>query len=516
MSSQGLQQGLRRIAADLAGLSGWRRAAAFFGCGSLLTLALPPLGLFPLLFLILPVTLWLTRGFRTAGGAAIDGWWFGFGFHLFGLYWITFALFTDLARWWFVIPFAAIALPAALALFTALGFWLLARLYRWGAEPVLAFTAVWALTEFARGHLFTGFPWNLIAGTWTATIPVLQTASVLGAYGLGLVTVLAASLAARAADPNTTRPLMLLAAGPLACLLLALGGVVRLNTAVMDQPPPLMVRVVQPNIPQTEKWDVEKRETHLARLLRMTAAPTAANQPADIAIWPETAVTLAPAPWDILARGLPPRTTLIAGSFRVSYDPTGAPRISNSLEVVEATGQVLGGYDKFHLVPFGEYMPLRDLLPIDAIAAGAIDLHPGPGPRTLRIPGIPDFSPLICYEVIFPGGVVGADRPAWMVNVTNDAWYGHTAGPHQHLAQAQMRAVEEGLPLYRAANTGISAVIDAFGRRRASLPLGDQGVIDQPLLAAVATAPPFTQLRHTPLFVILIPIFGFFLAGRVR
>ena len=189
-------------------------------------------------------------------------------------------------------------------------------------------------------------------------------------------------------------------------------------------------------------------------------------------------------------------------------------RIWNSIFAIDGTGKILGHYDKAHLVPFGEYAPLRDVLPIDKITHGAVDYSAGPGVRTLRLPGLPPVSPLICYEAIFPGAVVDpSDRPAWMLNLTNDAWYGITAGPHQHLAIARVRAVEEGLPMIRAANTGISAIIGPYGRVLVRLGLTKAGVIDGPLPAPAPNATIYARFGDIPFFVMLV-LFAVFLGLR--
>jgi len=176
----------------------------------------------------------------------------------------------------------------------------------------------------------------------------------------------------------------------------------------------------------------------------------------------------------------------------------------NSLHAIDSSGNIAATYDKHHLVPFGEYMPLRSIMSVAKLTHGNIDFSSGPGAQTLQVPGLPPFSPLICYEAIFPGQVASGDvRPGWLLNITNDGWFGNTAGPYQHLQAARLRAIEEGLPMVRAANTGISAVIDPLGRILAHLPLGQEGVLQIALPRALGRTP-YAMLGDWTLFLILI------------
>lgn len=287
-------------------------------------------------------------------------------------------------------------------------------------------------------------------------------------------------------------------------LLAALGGW-RLGTHAGTEAAPghPHLVLVQGNIPQAMKWAPDERVAIFERYLRLTrdAAREARRALGEdtplVLIWPETAAPFLlaqdPEAQRRIAEALPgPGATLLAGTVRAEWGPGGQlGRVYNSLVALDANGAVVALYDKAHLVPFGEYMPLSGLLPV-RLAAGGMDFTAGPGPVTLTAPGIPPFGVLICYEVIFPGAVTPKPRPAWLANVTNDAWFGHSSGPWQHLAAARMRAVEEGLPLARVAQTGISTVFDAQGRRGPLLPLGVEGTIRAPLPAA---APPTVFAR---------------------
>ncbi|MEX1148113.1 MAG: apolipoprotein N-acyltransferase, partial [Sphingomonadales bacterium] len=247
------------------------------------------------------------------------------------------------------------------------------------------------------------------------------------------------------------------------------------------------VRVVQANIDQRDKWSREMMSENFVRQLEMSAAPRAV--PADVIVWPETAVAYfldrEPARRFLIAEALPDAAYLITGTPRMERYEDGSIDLWNSVQVIDGQGRIAATYDKTHLVPFGEYLPMRDWLSrfgLSRFVPSDYDFSAGDSLKTVRLPALPAFSALICYEIIFPGAVTrNDDRPEWIVNVTNDAWYGNTSGPHQHLTAARMRAVEEGLPVVRAAGTGISAVIDPWGRTVGEVALDAEGVIDAAL-----------------------------------
>jgi apolipoprotein N-acyltransferase len=275
------------------------------------------------------------------------------------------------------------------------------------------------------------------------------------------------------------------------------GGLWRLAHAQAPQPGPT-IRIVQPNIAQSLKMDVDDRPNQVATLLRLTLE-TPGFEKVKAVIWPESAVDYLlerePELRSILTRAVPKDGVLITGVLR--GDPATGPlrEIWNSLAVLDSSGRIIGTADKFHLVPLGEYVPLRGIFPfINKLTPGSMNFSAGPGPRTLHLPGLPPISPLICYEVIFPGAVVDPkDRPGLLVNITNDGWFGTSTGPSQHFATARFRAVEEGLPLLRAANTGISAVVDAYGRVEQRSEMVVEAVIDSPVPGALP-ATPFARL----------------------
>jgi apolipoprotein N-acyltransferase len=486
------------IAERLAALSGWRRRGTAFLAGGVATLALPPAGVLPALYLAFPVLVWMLGGARTNRAAFGTGWWFGFGWFTASLYWIGNALlvFSDRHAW--LIPFAVLVLPAFLALYTGLA-GLIARIGRNPLERALWLAAGWTAGEWLRGVLFTGFPWNLVGYAWMASDALMQGAAVVGAYGLSLMAVLSAALpAALVMNGRQVR----LSAAAIAALVLVLpwvGGAARLAIApplgTADQPG-IGMRIVQAGIPQRAKWRRDLRERHLGENLRLSVE----NRPDWVThiLWSENAATFfieeEPAYRAAMARATPLGGLLITGAPRRVAEPF---QIWNSVFAVDVHGAVVGHYDKAHLVPFGEYMPLRDYIPVEKVAHGAIDYSAGKGPTTLHLNGLPPFSPLVCYEAIFPGAVLDrADRPAWLFNLTNDAWYGATAGPHQHLAIARLRAVEEGMPLVRAANTGISAAFDPYGREVGRIGLERRGVLDFHLPEPLGTVPPFGRFGN--------------------
>lgn len=477
---------MQSIAAWFAGLTGWRRRGIAFLGGALATLALPPAHVLPAIYLAFPMLVWMlagARGWRSAFGL---GWWFGFGFFAAGLYWIGNALLIFAAKHAWMVPFASLGLPAFLAIFTGVAA-VAAAFGRGHLERALALSIAWVGAEWLRGHILTGFPWNLTGHSWAGSDALLQSASVVGIYGVSLIAMTSACLIAALADPGKRRWI----AGVAAALLLAgpwAGGAARLAAAPAPGEatvPGIGLRLVQAGIPQREKWRRSLRQRNLDLHLQMSWD----DRPDWVThiIWPENAATFFVEDQRLermaVASVVPPGGLVITGAPRRQSNPL---RLWNSMFAVDDTGAVVGQYDKAHLVPFGEYVPLREFLPIAKITEGATDYSAGPGPQTMHLPGLPAMSPLICYEVIFPGAVIDrTDRPSWLLNLTNDAWYGLTAGPYQHLAIARVRAVEEGMPLIRSANTGISAVVDSYGRVLGRLGLRDKGVLDARLPAAV-------------------------------
>jgi apolipoprotein N-acyltransferase len=495
---------LCRLALDVAALIGWRRYGLAFVLGIAAAAAMSPVDMTPLLAVAFPGLLWLDDSSPSAGASFRLGWIFGFGFFLAGLYWIAAALFVDIARFWWLVPFAAAGLPAGFAIYIGLALLATRLLVRHLHLPpvarVFAFAIAWSVAEWVRGHAFTGLPWNLIGYTWSGGFPgalaVLQGVAVVGIYGLSFVTVLAVSLLALLGSPRTTSMPAVQRWAPAlfaASLIVvpAICGAVRLATtpSVLTD---TWLRLVQPSIPQSLKWQPDAAQSNFRRLLDLSSAPS--GDRLNAILWPEAATPFLLGrdrrARDLAAAVAPQGGYVITGALRSNPPPAPIETFWNSIEAVNDRGEIVARYDKAHLVPFGEYVPFRDLLPIDKITPGAVDLSPGPGPKTIDLPGLPAFAPLVCYEAIFPGGVIDENnRPAWILNVTNDAWYGRSSGPYQHFAIARTRAVEEGLPLVRVANNGISAVVDPVGRVLARTNLDAIGYVDSALPARVPRTP---------------------------
>jgi apolipoprotein N-acyltransferase len=490
---------LCRVAQELASLQGWRRHATAFALGALLAGALPPVDLTPLVFVAFPLYLWLDDGSPTPFASARLAYVFALGHFVAGLYWIAAALFVDIGQFWWALPFGLLGMPVILATFVCVCLYgatlAQTRFKLSGLARVCLFAVAWSASEWLRGHLFTGFPWNLTGYVWAGGFPgaiaMLQSTAWVGIYGLGFVTVLAASLLALLGTPSLTplaawrRTLPVISAVTL-ILVPAIAGALRLHLAPTAETG-TWLRLVQPSIAESAKWDPAAAEANFRRLTELSAAPSEHKFAA--VIWPEAAATFFierdAAHRAEIAKAAPAGGYLITGALHGM--PLAGPlsAVWNSVEIVDPAAKIVATYDKAHLVPFGEYMPLSDVLPIHKFTPGLIDLSAGPGPRTVELTGLPSFAPLICYEAIFPAAIIDEhQRPAWILNVSNDAWYGRSAGPYQHFAMSRTRAVEEGLPLIRVANNGITGVVDAAGRVLAHTSLDAIGYADIALPAA--------------------------------
>jgi apolipoprotein N-acyltransferase len=424
------------------------------------------------------------------------GWCFGFAHFLVGLYWIGIAFFTDAERFGALAAPAVLLLCAYLACYPALAAWLTV-LHRW-RSPVasaLVLALAWTVGEVARGILFGGFPWNLIGYAFAQSTAISQLAALTGIHGLSLLAVALGALPVVWLEPEQRARWQPLAAGGLILVAIWAGGALRLADAVAQPVDAVRLRLVQANIAQQDKWLPEGRARAFERHLALSVADA---RPVSHIIWPESAASY-PLDQDAVARQMiakvvPPGGLLLTGGERFDLSST-PPLAWNTLFAIDRDGVVVARYDKRDLVPFGEFLPLRNLLSRVGLAKlthGSIDFQPGPGRETIALPGLPPVSPLICYEAIFPGSVVDPHaRPGWLLNITNDAWFGRSSGPYQHLAMARLRAIEEGLPLVRSANSGISAVVDPWGRTQAELGLGETGVLDASLPRPLPQPTPF-------------------------
>lgn len=501
----------------ISGLSGWRRLGLAFGAGLASAAGFEPLNFFPALLLGYAVLVLLIdtadQGPQPVRHAAQLGWAFFFGQFLAGWHWIVYPFMVDPENHLWQAPFALVSLPAGLALYGALSCGLAAWFWQDGPARIFVFAVLVAAGEWLRGHLFTGFPWNLPAYGWGASLAVLQSAGLMGAYGLSFVTLLVGASLAEFFSGRWRVPAAVL------LLLAALWGygVYRIANTPMADVPGVRLRLIQPDIPQREKFVRHLMLRNWERLVSLSLQPAAkgARTPTHL-IWPEAAtgfpVARSPGALDQISLFTMRGQTLMTGSVRLDEKPKGRAWY-NSLYLFPAGGQLPEIYDKFHLVPFGEYVPYEATLAkigITQVTTGE-GASAGDHPHVLAVPGAPSVTPLICYEVIFPHDVTdpAAPRPGWFVNVTDDSWFGPWAGPQQHFLIARVRAIEEGLPIARAANTGISAVIDAIGRVRTKLGLNKMGVVD----SALPTALPATvYARFGDLVFILFLVIGAFAA----
>jgi apolipoprotein N-acyltransferase len=459
--------------------------------------ALPPYGLFPILFLTFPGFVWLLDGAletnqsgvfkRLRTGFAL-GWLFGFGYYLSGLWWIGSAFLVDAEQFAWLMPFAVVAMPLGLALFTGLAGAIAAALWGDTRTRVLLLAAAMTLADWLKGTILTGFPWNSYGYAFSESLALSQTASVLGIYGL---TFLAWSIFAAPAALADSRPLPLrvLPVGLAAAVLvfMATYGAYRLAPDTTDYED-LDIRIVQPSINQQDKWRPELRDEIFQTYLDLTEAPLGGEGRVgtpQLVVWPESAVpfllTREPGALHRISAALGQNKELAVGAVRAEPGEIGQVYF-NSIYLIGNDGTVRGLYDKVRLVPFGEYVPFRPLLDklgISNLAGPGAGFEAGDVRRPLSAMDKYLFLPLICYEAIFPAETASvAPRPAFLLNLTNDAWFGRTPGPYQHFAQVRLRSIETGLPTIRAANTGISGVIDGLGRVVTKLPVFERGVID--------------------------------------
>jgi apolipoprotein N-acyltransferase len=477
-------------------LWGAQRAMVAFLAGALGALAQAPFDFPAIGFISFPVLVWLLDGAAgdTAAGRLrklrpffVTGWWFGFGYFIAGLWWVGNAMLVDLQKYAWAMPIAILVLPAGLALFYGVAAALARPLWSEGIGRIAALAAGFAVVEWLRTFVLTGFPWNAVGYAAMPVPALMQSVTVVGMVGMNALTVFAFSLPAMLAAPKARLLPMVL----LASLLVAHGafGLARLELAPTSSDETLAVRVVQPSIQQSEKWDRTMRDRIFSTYLEMSARPPEReNTRPQLILWPETSVPFLfqqrPDALAALGELIGEGQTLLAGAVRLEGDAPSDPsaRFYNSVVAVNSAGVLYDAVDKVHLVPLGEFVPFEDFLARLGITK-LVELPGGfsAGGKRQAIEVAPGVRavPYICYEVIFPGLAAAESADAQLiVNVTNDAWFGYSPGPYQHLRQAQVRAVEAGRPLLRAANNGISAAIDPFGRILDALELNGIGVMD--------------------------------------
>ncbi len=475
--------------------------------GALAVLALPPFFLWPVLIPSLCLLYHAVKQAQTTAQAFWRGWWWAFGYFMAGLYWMGHALLVDAAQFAWLLPLALTCIPAFLSLYVAIASALAHRyIPGHGIVPLFGFVFLLVAGEWLRGILLTGFPWNRMGLSMAFSDLTLQWASVIGEGGLSILAFLLALLPYYWWHSHGVHRY---AAGIWCGLVLAMivfGGW-RLSIGAETAHRSLHARIIQPNIAQHHKWDPDLRAQFIRTQAEMTSSRSLED--IDVVIWPETAV-----PFFLhegfglmheLEKAIPPGGVLMTGALRAEGTQQTLEHIYNSVFVLKEGGRVVSYYDKRHLVPFGEYIPLREWLPLTKLTAGSRDFSPGMGDALLFWDDNV-VRPLICYEAIFADEVrpQNSQAPKWLVNITNDAWFGTSPGPYQHLHMARMRAVEQGRHLVRAANTGISASIDAYGRVEASIPLNEAGLLDTEIQLYRDVAAPYASNK----LLVYLPLIG--------
>ncbi|MBR1648887.1 MAG: apolipoprotein N-acyltransferase [Alphaproteobacteria bacterium] len=452
------------------------RKSAFFS-GLLLVFALPPCYQVWLTVIAFGCLIILLQNASDYKKAFFVGYWFGFGFFSFGLSWIANALVLDLIHFGWLIPIAVLASGAFFGVFVGIPA-MLTHFFKNDTAKILAFSAFWGIFEWLRSFFLTGFPWNLLGSIWTFDHRFLQLAACFGTYGLSSLTVFMAIL-----PFNRQKKLFSLLISVLLLVCMAGFGFWRCYKIDNVGESDLRIRVVQPSIPQNLKWNYGDLENNFADYVEMSQDKDFENFNA--VIWGETASTFA-LKWDKthfmqIMPAIPDDGYLITGSIDYLEDEEDRFLPVNAGLVLNHAQGVISDYAKTHLVPFGEYLPLRRFLPagLRPITNVIADFKSGEGNKTVKTESLPPFGILICYEIIFPHEIINSnDRPQWLINLTNDGWYGRSFGPYQHLAAAQLRAAEEGITIVRAANSGVSALISRSGKILASIGLQVRGNLD--------------------------------------
>src|SRR3984893_984107 len=533
------------LAASVILAFGWRRRLIALAAGATGALALAPVHFFPALAIPMTVAVWLIDGcaetrqmppgrrFRlglpiAAWRAFGAGWWWGFGYFLAGLWWLGAAFLVEADKFAWALPLGVAGLPAALAIFPGLGFMLARLMWAPGPGRIFALAAGLSLAEWLRGHVLTGFPWNTFGMALGGNLVTAQLASIVGLYGLTVIAILIFSAPAVLGEKSAMQGARRRLPPQIAAAVLAFAGIcafgaLRLAATTPEPVAGVKLRIMQPNLAQDAKFRPDNKARILSLYLSLSARGAEADRSGlddvTVLIWPESAFPF------ILSRDagalaeigavLPQDTVLVTGAARADDEARRSAashaQYFNAIQVIASGGHILDSYDKMHLVPFGEYLPFHtafDRLGLRQFVHLPGGFAAGSRRRLLVVPGLPAVAPLICYEAIFPGEVVPSEapRPGLLLNVTNDGWFGTTTGPYQHFAQARLRAIEEGLPLIRAANTGISAIVDPYGRVLAELPLGAEGVLDGGLPQTI-TPPVFARFPFVSAFSVWIAVF---------
>lgn len=504
---------------------GWRRFLLLVAAGAIAALSVAPLFILPALFVGMPILVWCLdgaerhRGWRAFFGPAFTiGFAFGLGYFTVAIHWIG-AAFIQEGGWFIALmPFAILALAAVLSLFWAVGSALAHLFWSGGAFRIVTLATFLSAAEFARGHMFSGFPFDLLGYALTANDEMLQLASVVGVYGLTFIAALLAMTPALIWPPDERGLVRRLTPFFLSVAMIAAQvayGNYRLSTTPLTARTDMKVRMVQPMIVDHADWTVADPAEILDRLISLSETRLTPDDPGLAGIthlvWPESVfpffLTQYPEALARIARMLPPQTLLLTGAPREPIGPDGLPEEGNpgynSILAINTDGEVVMSYDKSHLVPFGEYMPFPEffeLFGIRQFVPGTNGWTAGDGRRLMSVPGTPAFLALVCYEAIFPGDIGDPTRAEFILNITNDAWFDGSIGPAQHAQHARLRAVETGLPLLRAANTGITMAVDPLGRVTSRMAERQVGVLDVVPAQRLEGETLFVRLGNWPFF----------------
>lgn len=518
---------MERLAGRVMLSSGFGRAAMTIGAGAIGAFAFPPFGFFASLFVSFTLLVWLidgatgdpdggmwSRGWKTF----VIGWLFGLGYFVAGLWWLGNALLLEADEFAWALPLAIVGLPACLAIFYGFATMLANLVWSDGWGRIAALAAAFGLIEWLRSFVLTGFPWNTVGFGLMPFPLMMQTSNLIGIFGMSMLAVFVFSSPALLGTKKGLFPGLAIA---LLMMAVHLGyGAYRLEQPLKVDDDALTIRIVQPGIDQSRKMLNADRAEIFKEHLRLSALPPKDGEKRpDIIVWPETSVpfilTQNPDALEEIAKTLDDGQILLTGAVRMEDAGTGhAPRYYNSVYAIDSQGQIIGATDKVHLVPFGEYVPFENVLRnfgIDNLISLPGGFSPAATREAITLPSGKKLHSFICYEIIFPGEVpADIAMSTAIVNVTNDGWFGNTPGPYQHLQQSRIRAVETGIPVIRAANTGISAMIDPMGRIVAGLDYGQKGIIDS-TLSGSATGAFTTDMRQVHFWL----LFGILLVCSV-
>jgi apolipoprotein N-acyltransferase len=477
-----------------------------FISGASAGLAFAPYFYFFILFFSFSLLLALLEHSPGKKQSFLVGWFFGFGHFIVGVYWLYHPMMLDLDQYAILIPFAILGMPAVLALYIGTVTFLTNLIPANNAAKVVIFSCFWVIIEYLRAHLFTGFPWNLLGYSLAFNSEISQLASIGGIYALSFLILLIASIPYLIYNNNYKIHATLVILTITSCYYYGYSRI-KLPPTNSD----VAIRIVQANIKQTLKFTQQQEVANIYHQIEMSNSPSLL--PIKYVIWPEGAFAFDidyPGLLHIIKKAAPIKGALITGGDRIERNNAGF-KWWNSLQMISNDGKIIASYDKVHLVPFGEYVPFRNILPINKIVAGLTDCSPGKSAHNISVIKEEEFRPLICYESIFADEIsVAGQSPKWLLNITNDGWYGQSSGPYQHFAMSRFRAIEQGVPLVRSAKTGISAIVDSYGRVVTKADLNTQGVVDGYLPSPAATTF-YSLYGDTPIMALIILILASFL-----